>query len=161
MLEKAMRLCGAAFSILGTYDGTRFQYPAHRGILDSFAEYLKTAQPGPTGITRRLIAGAEFVEVADLMDETAYRSGEGLRRALVELGGARSAIAVPLRKDDVLLGLITLYRQEVRPFSDKQIALLQNFAAQAVIAKGECAPHHRDTRCVGAADRDRRGVAGH
>jgi GAF domain-containing protein/C4-dicarboxylate-specific signal transduction histidine kinase len=134
MLEKGMRLCGAAFSVLGTYDGTRFQYPAHRGIPDSFAEYLKTAQPGPTGITRRLIAGAEFVEVADLMDETAYRSGEGLRRALVELGGARSAIAVPLRKDDVLLGLITLYRQEVRPFTDKQIALLQNFAAQAVIA---------------------------
>jgi signal transduction histidine kinase len=134
MLEKAMRLCGAAFSILGTYDGARFQYPAHRGIPDSFAEYLKTAQPGPTGITRRLIAGVEFVEVADLMDETAYRSGEGLRRALVELGGARSAIAVPLRKDDVLLGLITLYRQEVRPFTDKQIALLQNFAAQAVIA---------------------------
>src|SRR5215469_933731 len=134
MLEKAMRLCGAAFSILGTYDGTRFQYPAHSGIPHSFAEYLKTAQPGPTGITRRLIAGAEFVEVADLMDETAYRSGEGLRRALVELGGARSAIAVPLRKDDVLLGLITLYRQEVRPFTDKQIALLQNFAAQAVIA---------------------------
>ena len=57
MLEKAMRLCGAAFSILGTYDGTRFQYPAHRGIPDSFAEYLKSAQPGPTGITRRLIAG--------------------------------------------------------------------------------------------------------
>jgi PAS domain S-box-containing protein len=134
MLEKAMRLCGAAFSVLGTYDGTRFQYPAHRGIPDSFAEYLKTAQPGPTGITRRLIAGTEFVEVADLMDETAYRSGEGLRRALVELGGARSAIVVPLRKDDVLLDLITLYRQEVRPFSDKQIALLQNFAAQAVIA---------------------------
>src|SRR6516164_7598616 len=124
MLEKAMRLCGAAFSILGTYDGTRFQYPAHRGIPDSFAEYLKTAQPGPTGISRRLIAGAKFAEVADLMDETAYRSGEGLRRALVERGGARSAIAVPLRKDDVLLGLITLYRQEVRPFTHKQIALL-------------------------------------
>jgi GAF domain-containing protein len=142
MLDKAMRLCGAAFGLLSTYDGERFHQVALRQADDAggeparFAEYLAVTsnQPGPGSASRRLLSGERLVHISDLSDEEIYRSGDPYRRALVDLGGARTLLAVPLRKDNAFLGVVNIYRQEVRPFSDKQIALLQNFAAQAVIA---------------------------
>jgi adenylate cyclase len=82
----------------------------------------------------RIIAGENVVQNADLKADDLYERGNPNRRALVDLGGARSHVAVALRKDDQLRGHLAIYRQEVRPFSDKEIRLLQNFAAQAVIA---------------------------
>ena len=136
MLDKALGLCNAAFGILWTYDGTRGHAVALRGVPPAFAEYLtRTPHPvDPGGAHGRLLSGELIVHIADAADEQAYRSGNPLRRALVELGRARTLLAVPLRKDNVYLGHFVIYRREVRPFSDKQIALLQNFAAQAVIA---------------------------
>jgi GAF domain-containing protein/anti-sigma regulatory factor (Ser/Thr protein kinase) len=137
MLEKATRLCQAAFGMLYTYDGERFSLAAHQGVPEAFAEWWKRRGPaffGPGTAPARLLLGERVVHEVDVADTEAYRTGEPNRRALVDLGGARSSLNVPLLKDDAVLGSFTIYRQEVRPFSDKQIALLQNFAAQAEIA---------------------------
>ncbi|MBV9202668.1 MAG: GAF domain-containing protein [Alphaproteobacteria bacterium] len=136
ILEKAMELCGAAFGMLQTYDGERFEAAALRGLPPAYAEFLRTDPPrsGPGTAPTRIVSGERIVHIPDLKAEPAYRDGDPRRRAMVDLGGARSSIAVGLRKDDRLLGSISVYRTEVRPFLDKQIALLENFAAQAVIA---------------------------
>jgi two-component system NtrC family sensor kinase len=136
MLDKALRLCEAAFGGLWTYDGGNFRSAAMSGVPTPFAEFCTNNPPvfGPGSGPARLVEGEPFNHVVDLTASEAYLTGEPNRKALVDLGGARTALAVPLRKDDALVGLIMIYRQEVRPFSDKKIALLQNFAAQAVIA---------------------------
>jgi GAF domain-containing protein len=137
ILEKALRLCSAEFGVLNTYDGQSFQRAADRGVPATYASYLRSRGPivfGRGTAAARMLAGEDVVHAADLMSTEPYERGDPTRRALVDLGGARSRLGVALRKDDALLGMITVYRQEVRPFSDKQTALLQNFAAQAVIA---------------------------
>ena len=136
MLEKAMRLCGAAFGQLSTYNGERFYTTAQRGVPAAYVEFRARNQGtyGPGTVPMRIIGGERVIHVLDLMQEEAYRADEPNRRALVDLGGARTCLVVTLLKDDAILGFINIYRQEVRAFSDKQIALLQNFADQAVIA---------------------------
>jgi PAS domain S-box-containing protein len=136
MLDKALGLCGAAFGVLWTYDGELVHATALRGAPPAFAEFL-TSGPHPVGADNahgRLLRGESVVHIADIKEDEAYRSGDPIRRTLVELGGGRSLLAVPLRKDDTFLGDFSIFRKDVRPFSDKEIALVQNFAAQAVIA---------------------------
>jgi two-component system NtrC family sensor kinase len=136
VLEKAMRLCEAAFGFLTVYDGSRFNIAAQRAVPAALAAYFSAGmdQPRPGEAHWRLLGGEELVHNLDQMDEDAYRSGSPLRRAIVDLGGVRTALVVALRKNGQVLGALTIYRKEVRAFTARQIALLQNFAAQAVIA---------------------------
>src|SRR6266545_6415700 len=136
MLEKAMHLCEAAFGGLWMFEEDRYVAVALRGVPQAYAAFLAetTVVPGSGTAPSRLLHGERLVHNIDLASEEPYRAGDPQRRALVDLGGARTALQVPLRRHDTVLGVMTIYRQEVRPFSDKQIALLQNFAAQAVIA---------------------------
>ena len=136
MLEKAMRLCGAEFGEFFVTEGEQLRAIAVRGVPATFAEFRhrNPAPPVPGSITARILTGEPVIHVADVKDDDLYRRDDLQRRALVDLGGARTFLSVTLIKDRTVLGSINIYRQEVRPFSDKQIALLQNFAAQAVIA---------------------------
>jgi class 3 adenylate cyclase len=135
MLEKAIRLCGANFGGLTRVDGEDFHYVAMHNVPPAFAESMRQPRPiGPGVAHYRLLNGEEVVQVQDVTAEDIYRSGEPGRRALADLGGARTVLWAALRKDNTLLGAFVIYRKEVRPFTNKEIALLQNFAAQAVIA---------------------------
>jgi GAF domain-containing protein/anti-sigma regulatory factor (Ser/Thr protein kinase) len=134
ILDKATRLCQASCGILWTYDGERLHASAHR-VPPAFAEFLREPLPGDASASlMRIVRGGLGRQVADLLASDDYRAGNPLRRATVDLGGARTVVAVPVRKDANLLGIFVLYRQEVRLFSDKQIELVKNFADQAILA---------------------------
>jgi class 3 adenylate cyclase len=135
MLEKAVRLCDAAFGTLSKIEGDRFQGIAWHNAPPAFIEAMRQPTPiMPGNAHYRLLQGEGIVHVEDITAEDVYRAGNPARRALADLAGARSVLWAALRKDDKLLGAFVIYRQEVRQFTSKQIALLENFAAQAVIA---------------------------
>ena len=133
MLEKTLRLCEAVHGNFLTYDGEVFHQTAFRGE-PQFAEYRR--QQGPLRPNRQLaraVQGGGTVHRIDAREDEAYRDDPQFRQ-MVDGLGIRTSLAVPLRKGDALLGVVRAYRREVRPFTDKQIALVESFAAQAVIA---------------------------
>jgi two-component system, NtrC family, sensor kinase len=125
ILEKAHSLCGAAIGSLTLYDGTLFRAVATRGYP---GHYATLREPFPPGVGQRaLIRGDRLFHVAD-MQAVPWEPGVEARLRLFTELGLRTGLSVPLRKDGVLLGIIGAARLEVRPFSDKEIALLENFA---------------------------------
>jgi signal transduction histidine kinase len=135
VVEKAMHLCEATFGGLMLHEGDdRHRGVVARGTPPAVADL--TSEPrylGPGTVFYRLVRGERFIHMRDIAEEEQYRSGSAVLRAIVDIGGARSLLAVPLRKDSALLGAIMLHRKGVRPFSENEIALLESFAAQAVI----------------------------
>ena len=125
MLEKAIRLCQAAFGVLLTYDGSRFRFAAEYGVPKAYSDFIVKKAPtfGPGTGPARVLEGMQVIQIIDAMDTDLYRSGDPDRRVLVDLGGARTVLLVPIFKNQILLGIFTIYRKEVRAFSDKQIAL--------------------------------------
>ena len=137
MLANATRICGAKFGVLWLTESDGFRSVALHGAPSAFVEARRrepVVRPGPGTGLGRVARTKQVVHVADLTAEQAYVERDPMRIAIVEQAGARTFVVVPMLKDNELVGAINVYRQEVRPFTDKQIALLTNFANQAVIA---------------------------
>jgi len=124
LLEKAVHVCEAAFGDLGIFDGEQYRWVAAHGIPD-FAAYPFPLRPNGNAPLEQLTRGERLVHLADVRQPETYREFPAFKFTM-DHRAVRSLLVMPLRKDGALLGAIRAYRREVRPFSDNQIALLQN-----------------------------------
>ena len=136
MLNNALRICEATFGNLLLFDGKGLVPAELHNSPAAFGELFNNGPliPGPNTALGRVLAGKKVIQVADVMAGDAYVERDPLRMVTIESLRARTLLAVPMLKDTELVGTIVIYRQEVRPFSDRQIELVTGFASQAVIA---------------------------
>ena len=139
ILRRATELCDAQLGIVFRWDGERFYVVATRGedadAISRWREaFAAVGRPGPHSGLGRLLVDRQPVHIPDILEEAAYREGDALRMQTAKILRARSFLAVPLLKNDAVIGAVIIYRREVRPFSARQIELVKVFADQAVIA---------------------------
>ncbi|MBR0787978.1 HAMP domain-containing protein [Bradyrhizobium manausense] len=136
LLENATRVCGASFGIMNLWDGEGFTIAADYNVPPAFAASRKDVaiRPHPESALAAVVRTNQVVHVHDVKNTPAYIAGGSSLRGISDVAGARTIVVVPMLRESELIGTIAVYRTEVRPFTDKQISVVENFTKQAVIA---------------------------
>jgi len=136
ILDYALRLSHSQLGVVYVYVDDGFVATGLKNVPVAFQKYLqaKTIYPGPQTGLGKMVRQHRIIHIHDVRNEDLYRNGDSLRLATADLGGARSFLAIPMIHRDVLTGAFTIYRQEVKPFTDDELSLMQAFSDQAALA---------------------------